>query len=360
VRLRVQPFRIHPVHTFTISRSSHAHYDNVRVEVEEEGIAGMGEAAPSAYYGETQATVLAALEVLRPLVEEAHPLEVRALEAALDRRVGGNGAAKAALSAACHDWRGKRYGAPLYRLLGASSDTIPATSFTIAIASPEEMAARVSEAAGYRTLKVKMGFDGDEEALERIAGSTEQTIRVDANAGWSRKQALRKLDFLEEIGVELVEQPLPAWDVEGLAALSEASTLPIVADESCVTSRDLSRLAGAVDGINVKLAKAGSVGDALRLIEGARSLGMQVMLGCMIESSLGIAAAVHLSPLVDFVDLDGHLLISDDPFQGLRLEDGRVLPSEEPGLGVRLAGAALKARSGSADQRTQRSRRDFP
>lgn len=335
VNLRLQPFRIHPLHPFTIARSSHAHYDNVRVEVEADGIAGLGEAAPSAYYGETQGTVVAALETLRPVLEALHPEDVRAVEAAVERRLGGNAAARAALSAACHDWRGKRYGAPLYRLLGAGTETIPPTSFTIGIAPPEEMADKVREADGFAILKVKMGFEGDEEALERIAELTDRPIRVDANAAWTRKQAHRKLAFLEELGVELVEQPLAAWDADGLAELSAASAVPIVADESCVTSRDLPRLAGAVDGINVKLAKAGSIGDALRLIEGARALGMLVMVGCMIESSLGIAAAAQLSPLVDFADLDGHLLISDDPFSGLRLEHGRVLPSDAPGLGVR-------------------------
>jgi L-alanine-DL-glutamate epimerase-like enolase superfamily enzyme len=334
MKLRVVPFRIHPVHAFTISRSSHVYYDNVLVEVEEDGLVGIGEAAPSAYYGETQGTVIAALELLRPLVEEAHPEEVRGLESALDQRLGANGAAKAAISGACHDWRGKRHALPLYRLLGASRETIPPTSFTIGIASPEAMAAKVREASGYRALKVKMGFEGDEEVIERIAEMTDQTIRVDANAGWTRKDALRKLDLLEELGIELVEQPLPAWDTDGLAALSDASTVPIVADESCVTSRDLPRLVGAVDGVNVKLAKTGSIGEALRLIEAARAMGMLTMLGCMIESSLGISAAVHLSPLVDYADLDGHLLISDDPFDGLRLEEGRVLPSEKPGLGV--------------------------
>jgi L-alanine-DL-glutamate epimerase-like enolase superfamily enzyme len=334
VKLRYEPFRIHPVHTFTISRSSHAHYDNVRVEVEVDGIVGIGEAAPSAFYGETQATVTAALEAYRPVVEEGHPDDVRALEAAMERRLGRNGAARAAISAACHDWRGKRYGAPLYRLLGLSTATIPATSFTIGIAGPEEMEAKVAEGERYRILKVKMGFEGDEEALERIAGMTEQRIRVDANAGWTRKEALRKLDLLEQLGVELLEQPLPPEDLDGLAEVTSASRVPVVVDESCVTSRDLRRLVGAVDGVNVKLVKTGGVGEALRLLESARALGLLTMLGCMIESSLGIAAAVHLSPLADFVDLDGHLLIADDPFHGLRLEDGRVLPSNEPGLGI--------------------------
>jgi L-alanine-DL-glutamate epimerase-like enolase superfamily enzyme len=334
VKLRCEPFRIHPTHAFTISRSSHAHYDNVRIEIEADGVVGIGEAAPSAYYGETQATVLAALETYRPLVEAAHPDDVRALEAALERRLGRNGAARQAISAACHDWRGKRYGAPLHRLLGLSVDSIPPTSFTIGIASPEEMAAKVAEAAGYRILKIKMGFEGDEEVLERISAMTDQRIRVDANAGWTRKQALRKLEVLEDVGVELVEQPLPAEDLDGLAELTGASQIPIVADESCLTTRDLGRVVGAVDGVNVKVVKAGSVTESLRLLESARALGLLTMLGCMIESSLGIAPAVHLSPLADFVDLDGHLLISDDPFRGLTLEEGRVLPSDAPGLGI--------------------------
>ncbi|MFN2431650.1 MAG: dipeptide epimerase, partial [Gemmatimonadota bacterium] len=318
MKLRVFPFRIHPEHAFTIARSSHTHYDNVLVQVELDGVVGLGEAAPSAFYGETQASVLAALETLRPLVEEADPWRVAELEDALWRRLGGNGAARAAVSAAVHDWRGRVLGAPLYRLLGASHGTIPPTSFTIAIAAADEMAARVAEAGPFRVLKIKMGFEGDEEALQRIAGLTDRRIRVDANAGWTRAQARRKLDLLHELGVELVEQPLPPADLDGLAALTRVSRVPIVVDESCVTSRDLARLHGAVDGVNVKLVKAGSIGEALRVIVGARALQMDVMLGCMIESSLGIAAAAHLSPLVDYVDLDGHLLVSDDPFTGLR------------------------------------------
>jgi L-alanine-DL-glutamate epimerase-like enolase superfamily enzyme len=186
-----------------------------------------------------------------------------------------------------------------------------------------------------------MGFEGDIEALERIRAVTDKPIRVDANEGWTRAEALARLPALEDLGVELLEQPVAAADRDGLALVSGATSIPVVADESCRTSADLPGLLGVVDAVNVKLAKTGSIGEAVRLMTAARALHFGVFLGCMVESSLGIAAAAHLAPLADWVDLDGHLLLSDDPYEGLRLEGGRVLPDPEaPGLGVRLKAAA--------------------
>jgi L-alanine-DL-glutamate epimerase-like enolase superfamily enzyme len=180
-----------------------------------------------------------------------------------------------------------------------------------------------------------MGFEGDVEALEAIRRATDKPIRVDANEGWSRQEAMARIPALEDVGVELLEQPVRAADREGLAMVASATAIPVVADESCRTSADLADLLGVVDVVNVKLAKTGSIMEAVRLMTAARALGLGVFLGCMVESSLGIAAAAHLAPLADYVDLDGHLLLSDDPWTGLRFEAGRVLPDPaEAGLGV--------------------------
>jgi L-Ala-D/L-Glu epimerase len=330
-----RPVTLTPTHPFRIARSEHAAYHHWLVRVEQGGDEGWGEAAPSRRYGETAETVAAALDELLPLIGD-DPYATAHVERRLDGHLWENASAKTAISAALHDLIGRRHGLPLYRWLGLDLARIPPTSFTIGIAEPEEMRRKVEEADPYTILKIKMGFAGDVEVLERIRAMTDKPIRVDANEGWTRAEALARLPLLEDLGVELLEQPVPAADRDGLALVSGATAIPVVADESCRTTADLAGLLGVVDAVNVKLAKTGSIGEAVRLMTAARALHFGVFLGCMVESSLGIAAATHLAPLADWVDLDGHLLLSDDPFEGLRLEDGRVLPdADAPGLGVR-------------------------
>jgi L-alanine-DL-glutamate epimerase-like enolase superfamily enzyme len=329
-----QPLTLTPTHPFKIARSEHTEYHHWLVRIEHDGDVGFGEAAPSNRYGETAATVAAALDQLVPVVGD-DPYALTAIEAALNTALWDNQSAKTALSAALYDLLGRRHGLPLYRWFGLDLDATPPTSFTIGIDEPERMRQKVEEAAAYEVLKIKMGFEGDIEVLEMIRGMTDKPIRIDANEGWTRAGALARVAALEDLGVELVEQPVVAADRDGMAAVTAATSIPVVADESCLTTADLGDLIGVVDVVNVKLAKCGSVGEAYRLMTAARALHFEVFLGCMIESSLGIAAAAHLAPLADYVDLDGHLLLSDDPFTGLRLENGRVLPSAEaPGLGV--------------------------
>lgn len=333
-----RPVTLTPTHPFRIARSEHAAYHHWLVRVEEGGDEGWGEAAPSRRYGETAESVAAALDDLFPLIGD-DLYATTAVERRLDGHLWENASAKTAISAALYDLVGKRHGLPLYRWLGLDLARVPPTSFTIGIAEPEEMRRKVEEAAKYPILKIKMGFAGDVEVLERIRAMTDKPIRVDANEGWTRAEALARLPALEDLGVELLEQPVPAADRDGLALVSGATAIPVVADESCRTTADLAGLLGAVDVVNVKLAKTGSIGEAVRLMTAARALHFGVFLGCMVESSLGIAAAAHLAPLADWVDLDGHLLLSDDPFEGLRLEDGRVLPDPDaPGLGIRPKG----------------------
>ncbi len=339
IHATTEPVVLTPTHPFKIARSEHATYDHLLVRLEHDGDVGWGEAAPSARYGETAATVEGALKALLPHLGE-DPYDLAGVEARLNRTLWDNASAKTAISAALHDLLGKRHDLPLYRWLGLSLDAIPPTSFTIGIGSEEEMAAKVEEADPYPILKIKMGFEGDVEVLETIRGMTGKPIRVDANEGWTRDEALARIPALEDLEVELLEQPLAAHDREGLARVSAATSIPVVADESCRTTADLESLLGVVDVVNVKLAKTGSILEAYRLMTAAKALHFGVFLGCMVESSLGIAAAAHLAPLADWVDLDGHLLLSDDPFEGLRFEDGRVLPDPDaPGLGVGRRGS---------------------
>jgi L-Ala-D/L-Glu epimerase len=307
-----------------------------------DGAEGWGEAAATAYYGETAESVAAVLPRLAAALEAAAAGDVFALErieAALDHAVGYNPAAKAGVSAALHDLVGKRLGVPVWKLWGLDPAAAPASSFTIGIDEPEVMRRKVREAAGYPILKIKVGTPRDEEILALIRDEApDAVLRVDANTAWTAKQAIRACDMLESYGVEFVEQPLPAADLEGFRLLRRRARLPIIADESCLTSADIPRLVGAVDGVNIKLAKCGSLREAIRIVHAARAHGMQVMLGCMIESTLAVAAAVQLAPLMDYLDLDGAALLAEDPFLGPGMEaDGRLRFNGEPGLGVTRA-----------------------
>jgi L-alanine-DL-glutamate epimerase-like enolase superfamily enzyme len=247
----------------------------------------------------------------------------------------GEPAAEAAIDMALCDLAGKKLGVPLYELMGLDARQTPVTSFTIGMDTPEVVEAKVVEAGGYEVLKIKMGSDEDRQILEAVRAVTDRPLRVDANEGWTLEGARARLEWLESMGVELVEQPLPAGQLEEMRELRRVSPLPLFADESVYRAADIPRLAGAFDGINIKLMKCGGLAEARRMIAVARAHGMQVMLGCMIESSLAITAAAHLSPLVDFADLDGNLLIANDPFVGVTVKDGRLVLPEGPGLGVR-------------------------
>jgi L-alanine-DL-glutamate epimerase-like enolase superfamily enzyme len=256
----------------------------------------------------------------------------------MNRVMRGNGSAKSAVSAALHDLAGKRLGVPLYRLWGLDPAGAPTSSFTIAIADDAELRCKVREAEAYPILKVKLGTDRDEDILRAVREEApSKRLRVDANAAWSAKRALRMIELLTDFGVEFVEQPLPAHDLDGMRFVRERSPLPIIADESCLVATDVPRLAGVADGINVKLSKCGGLREALKMIAVARAHGLLVMVGCMIETSLGITAAAHMAPLVDFADLDGAALLADDPFRGASIEGGVITIPDAPGLGVTRA-----------------------
>ncbi len=329
IRLRHRRIDLHLRHTFRLARGATDSRRNVIVELEHDGIVGLGEAAPIARYGQDSATAAGAVEHMVPRLGDPSVFESAAAVA-----VPGQPAATAAVDMALRDLAGKRLGAPLYQLMGIDPRRTPVTSLTIGMDTPEVVAKKAGEASGFEVLKVKMGDDDDRAMLEAVRDVTDRPLRVDANEGWTLSDAMERLEWLEGLGVELVEQPLPAGRLEDMRELRRHSPLPLIADESLHVAADIPRLAGAFDGINIKLMKCGGIGEALRMIAVARAHGMKIMLGCMIESSLAITAAAHLSPLVDYADLDGNLLITDDPFVGATIESGRLVLPETPGLGV--------------------------
>ena len=322
---------------FVIARGGESEYRVVRITVTApDGNSGWGEAAPSKFYGEMADTVVQVLPILGKAIEGMDGWSLEAMEHALARAIRFNGSARAGVSAALHDMVGKRLGVPLYRLWGLDPAAAPPSSFTIGIAPDEKtLRERVADAEQYPVLKLKLGTNWDERIVRLVRElAPKKVLRVDANAAWTPKSTLRIMPLLQELGVEFVEQPLPPGDIDGLRFVRERSSLPIVADESCLVSGDIPKLAGVVDGINIKLAKCGGLREALRMIATARAHDMLVMAGCMIESSLGITAAAHFTPLLDCADLDGAALVSNDPYAGATIKGGVIRLPEGPGLGV--------------------------
>jgi L-alanine-DL-glutamate epimerase-like enolase superfamily enzyme len=327
VQLRPSIATLRLAETFGIARGSRTEQRVVQVEVEADGVVGRGEAAPIYYRGETEESALRFLEMVEP------PSDPFDLEAALARE--GDAAGRSALDAALHDWIGRRLGVPVWRLLGLSREATPPTSYTIGMDTVAGTRDRVRRARAFRALKLKLGGPDDLVRLEAVRAESRAPLRVDANEGWTLEQARELVPVLVELGVELVEQPFPAGDLESFRGLRELEARPpVIVDEGCHDLRDVARASDYADGINIKLAKSGGLREAVRMAHAARALGLGVMVGCMIESQLGIAPAAQIASLADWVDLDGHLLLADEPFAGLELRDGRVLPSHGPGLGV--------------------------
>lgn len=324
-------------HPFIIARGGQSSYRTVFVRVvDRDGAEGWGEAAPSRYYGETADSALLAVQQFAPLLANADAWSMDAIERELEKTLRGNAAARCAVSAALHDLAARRLAVPLWKYWGLDRTAAPRSSFTIGIAPDEAtLRARVREAAQYPILKIKLGSSWDREVLRIVREEAPKAqLRVDANAAWTAKQALGMLDALHAVGVDMLEQPLPPQDLDGLRFVRERAAIAVVADESCLVASDIPRLAGVVDGVNIKLAKCGSLREALRMIAVARAHDMRVMCGCMIETTLGIAAAAHFSPLLDDADLDGAALLADDPFDGPGIPNGQVTLGDAPGLGV--------------------------
>ena len=342
MKLEQDRYTLHPRAPFSISRSTGTAYERVRVRVRDDsGLEGWGEAAPNVYYHETADTVLASLHALETVLSR-YPTprslgHIAEIEGELRSVVPAAGSARAAVSAALHDLLGKRENAPVWKLFGLDPMTAPPTSFTIAITEDEgDLRRRVDDARSYPLLKVKLGSEQDEWIVRTMRRLEPRKImRADANAGWSLERATYMTALLAEHGFELVEQPLPAEDIDGLRRLRAVAPIPVIADESCRTAADIPGLQGAVHGINIKLSKCGGLAEGARMARDAHERGMRVMLGCMVESSLGITAAAHLAPMADYADLDGAALLSDDPFTGATIHDGIIRLPTGPGLGVK-------------------------
>ncbi len=334
LRLQAEILELKTRHPFIIARGSQDTYRTVFVRlIDRDGVEGWGEAAPQRYYGETPETVLAALETYATALP-ADPLHLEDAERAFETALHGNNAARAGLSTALHDLAGKRLGVPVHKLWGLDPAKCPVSTFTIGIDTSERLRMKVQEAEQYPVLKIKLGTADDLAILRAIRDATSKELRVDANCGWTRKQAIRMLPVLEEFGVTVLEQPLEPGDLDGLAEVTRHSRLPVIADESCIVAADIPGLVGKVDGINIKLAKTGSLREALRMIAIARAHNLMVMVGCMIESSIGITAAAQITPLVDICDLDGAALLDGDPYAGATIERGQLRLPEGPGLGL--------------------------
>jgi L-alanine-DL-glutamate epimerase-like enolase superfamily enzyme len=329
---------------FTIARGTQTEAENVIVRIADDaGMTGVGGAAPSAHYGETAATVEAVLPELLSVVEAVDdPHAIREIESGMAAAIGDNPAARAAVSIAVHDLAAKRLGVPLHRLWGLDPSTAPATSYTVGLDETERVREKAAAAveAGYPVLKIKLGTDRDRELIDAVReAAPDARLRVDANEAWTPREAVEKTAWLADRDVEFVEQPVPAEDPEGLRFVHERSALPIAADESCVTLSDVPAIADRCDIANLKLMKTGGLPEARRMIAAARAHGLEVMCGCMIESNASIAAAAQLAPLLDYADIDGSLLLADDPYDGIALPNGeiRLADQDRAGTGARLA-----------------------
>lgn len=324
-------------HTFTIARGSSDFRETIRLAFTHEGITGWGEAAPNPRHKESPASVQTELAKLTAAKISGDPLAYRSFLNNLLPTLNHSYAARAAVDMAVHDWCGKALQLPLHRALGIDPEEMPPISKTIGIDSPDQMSQRAIESSDFKVLKIKLGTAHDRDLIESIRSVTSQPLRVDANEGWTDPEmALKEIEWLSTQNVELVEQPLSAERHDDLIWLKSRSPLPLIADEAVAHPEDIFNLASGYHGINIKLAKCGGIAAAQDLISTARAAGLKVMLGCMIESSCGIASAAQIAPLVDYADLDANLLLDNDPFDGHPVVDGVIRLSQLPGLGVSL------------------------
>jgi L-Ala-D/L-Glu epimerase len=334
--IETRTVRLNLKHTWTTTMSSSDFRENVHLRYTRDGVTGLGEGAPIVRYAENAGSARQAIESVSGYFRSADPWQFEKVMGEVFHRFKGEYAAKAALDIALMDWVGRRLGIPLYRHFGLDPADAPVTTFSIGIDSPEITRQKVREADEFPVLKIKVGLKTDEPTIEAVRSVTKKPLRVDANEGWKDKEeAVRKINWLESQGVEFVEQPMPAAMLEETRWVRSRVHIPLIADEACLHPADIPKLVDAYDGVNIKLMKAGGTLEAMRMIQIARSLGLKTMLGCMIESSIGVTAAAHLSPLVDYADLDGNLLIANDPYAGVQVRKGKLILPDGPGLGLR-------------------------
>jgi L-Ala-D/L-Glu epimerase len=331
---RFKPYDLHLKHVFTIASNSRTTTPVMLTEIEYENTVGYGEASMPPYLGESHETANLFLSKV-DLKQFQSPFLIQDILTYVDKLAPGNYAAKASVDIALHDLVGKLMKQPVYRILGLNPEHTPNTSFTIGIDKPEIVREKVREASPYKILKVKLGQGNDKEMITTVRNETDKPICVDINQGWKDKSmALEMIHWLKEKGVVFIEQPMPKDLVDETAWLTQNSPLPVIADEAIQTISDFKNIQGAYSGINVKLMKCGGLRAAYTMIGMARAVGMKVMIGCMTETSCAVTAAAQLSPLVDWADLDGNLLIDNDVFDGLKIIDGKVTLPDRPGIGV--------------------------
>lgn len=337
MRLEFFPYELQLRHTFTVSGYSRKTTPDVQVQISYDGFTGYGEASMPQYLGQSVESVTAFLRKV-DIGQFDDPFRLEDILSYIDSLSEGDSAAKAAVDIALHDLVGKLTGQPWFRLWGLDPAKAPSTTFTIGIDTPEVVKAKTEECAGmFNILKVKVGLDSDKEMIRAIREVTDLPLAVDANQGWKdRSKALDEIFWLKEQGVVMVEQPMAKESLDDNAWITERSPLPVYADEAIQRLRDLPAIKGAYDGINIKLMKCTGMREAYRMAAWARAEGMKVMVGCMTETSCAVTAAAHLSPLADFADLDGNLLISNDRFEGVAVEGGRLILPDRPGLGLKL------------------------
>jgi L-Ala-D/L-Glu epimerase len=335
MNLHLHPFDLQLKHTFTTSHGSRTVQPTVVVELEDGGVSGYGEAAATSYYGLTQKGMMEILENLRPIVESTPLNSPEQYWERMYVHLKRHPFELCALDMAANDLFARQQGMPLYQLWGLDADNLPMTNYTIGIANTEEMVAKIKEMP-WPLYKIKLGTDHDLEIVRELRRHTDAVFRVDANTGWTAEQTVALAPELKDLGVEFIEQPLKAGDWEGMKFVYERCALPVIADESCQQEADVEQCYGYFHGVNVKLTKCGGLTPARRMIEKARSLGMKVMVGCMTESSVGISAIAHLLPLLDYVDMDGALLLKEDIATGVCIDNGKVFFPRENGTGVTL------------------------
>lgn len=335
MKLKFFPYELKLKHVFTVATYSRTTTPDVQVEIEYEGVTGYGEASMPPYLGQTVDSVMGFLHKV-DLTQFTNPFELEDILSYVDSLSPGDTAAKAAIDIALHDLVGKLLGAPWHQLWGLKKEKAPSTTFTIGIDTPEVVRSKTKECADkFNILKVKLGRDNDKEMIETIRSVTSLPIAVDANQGWKdRVYALDMIHWLKEKGIVMVEQPMPKEQLDDIAWVTQQSPLPIFADESLQRLVDIAPLKGAFTGINIKLMKCTGMREAWKMVTLAQAFGMRVMVGCMTETSCAVSAAAQLSPVVDFADLDGNLLISNDRFKGMEVVKGKITLNNLPGIGV--------------------------
>jgi L-alanine-DL-glutamate epimerase-like enolase superfamily enzyme len=332
--LRYRPYDLHMKHVFTVAEGSRSTTPVMLTELEFDGIIGYGEASMPPYLGESHETAASFLSKV-DLSQVESPFLMEDILSYVDNLVAGNYAAKASVDIALHDLTGKIMKQPWYKIWGLNREKTPNTSFTIGIDKPDVVRIKVKEAAPYKILKVKLGQGNDKEMIETVRSETDKPICVDVNQGWTdRVMALEMAHWLKDKGVVFIEQPMSKTSTDDTAWLTQNSPLPIIADEAFQTIEDFKKVQGVYSGVNIKLMKCGGLRSAYVMIKMARALGMKVMIGCMTETSCAVTAAAQLSPLVDWADLDGNLLIDNDLFKGILIKNGKIVLPDTTGIGI--------------------------